>query len=56
MNCEFCNNQDNEFDCIYQNDEGKYILRVYAGWNDHWEEFDYGEIEVKFCPKCGRRL
>lgn len=56
MECDFCNNQGNDLDGIYQDEEGNYILRVYAGWNDHWEEFDYGEIEIKFCPICGRRL
>ena len=57
MGCEFCNDQDNTIDGIYQDNEGNYILRVYAGgWDDYLDDFDYGEIEVKFCPICGRRL
>ena len=30
MGCEFCNNQDNTIDGIYQNDEGDYILRLFG--------------------------
>ena len=30
MECEFCNNQDNDLDGIYQNDEGNYILRLFG--------------------------
>lgn len=30
MGCEFCNDQDNTLDAIYQNDEGDYILRLYG--------------------------
>lgn len=57
MDCEFCNNQDNSFDCIYRDDKGKYILRVYAGgWDDYLDDFNYGEIEIKYCPICGRKL
>ena len=54
--CELCNSEDNTIDCIYQDAEGKYILRLYTGWNDYWDDFDYGEIEIKYCPECGRRL
>lgn len=56
MECELCNNEDCCLDGIYQNDEEKYILRLYTGWNEYWDDFDYGEIEVKYCPKCGRSL
>lgn len=56
MGCELCNNEDCYVDGIYQNNEDKYILRLYTGWNEYWDDFDYGEIEVKYCPKCGRNL
>ena len=45
MGCEFCNDQDNTIDGIYQNDEGDYL-----------DDFDYEEIKVNFCPICGRKL
>ena len=56
MGCEFCNNQDNAIDGIYQNDEGDYILKLYGGWDDYLDDFDYEEIKVNFCPICGRKL
>lgn len=57
MECEFCNYQDTTIDGIYQDSKGNYILRVYTSrWDDYLDDFNYGEIEVKFCPICGRRL
>ena len=56
MGCEFCNDQDNTIDGVYQNDEGDHILRLYGGWDDYLDNFDYEEIKVNFCPICGRRL
>ncbi len=56
MGCEFCNDQDNTIDGIYQNDEGDYVLRLYGSWDNYMDDFDYEEIKVNFCPICGRKL
>lgn len=56
MVCELCGLEPDLYDYIYKNEEDKYILRLSAGWNDFLDDFDYGEIEVQYCPKCGRKL
>ena len=56
MECELCREEQDMCNYIYKNEEDKYILRLIAGWNEHWDDFDYGEIEVQYCPKCGRKL
>lgn len=56
MICELCGVESNGCDYIYKNEEDKYMLRLSAGWNEYWDDFDYAEIEVQYCPKCGRKL
>ena len=42
---------------IYQNKDGSYSLRVESfGWDNYNDCAEYGEIEIKYCPFCGREL
>lgn len=55
MKCELCSEEQDVF-YIYRNNEGEHILRLNGGWNEYWDGFDYAEIEIQYCPKCGRKL
>lgn len=57
MACELCGEEKDIYDYIYKKEEdGKFILRLSAGWDDYNDCFDYGEIEVEYCPRCGKKL
>ena len=54
-NCKYCTDDESIF---YSEKQSSYILRV-EGY--HWDEYndrieDHTDVEIKFCPFCGRSL
>lgn len=56
--CELCSkDSNNEFYHIYKNNEGKYILRIQTShWDEYYDRYDYEDVEIGYCPWCGKKL
>lgn len=52
--CDGCNETQ---DYIFKDQDDKWYLRVENGnWNFWNDGFDYTDIQVDYCPYCGRKL
>ena len=52
--CEFCNTEQDE---IFKGADGKWYMRVDGtGWNDWNDCPNYTDVEIVYCPYCGRKL
>jgi len=50
MNCEVC-----EEDIYYDSFNKEWLLRVEnSNWSEGLDNFDYTELQVNFCYKCGK--
>jgi len=56
-NCQSITQDNNECYDIYKDDETrKWILSVEGDYDFDYEEQGYVEINIEYCPFCGRRL
>lgn len=52
--CNFCDTNQGE---IFRKEDGKWYMRVEGHtWNTWDDDYDYTDIEIVYCPHCGRKL
>lgn len=52
--CEYCNDEQDD---IFKFDLDKWYLRVEgSSWDDYNDCFEYTDIQIEYCPHCGRKL
>lgn len=50
MNCEVC-----EEEIYYDRFNNEWNLRIVnSNWSDFLDDFDYTEVKINFCYKCGK--
>ncbi len=52
--CELCNDKQTE---IYKGLDKKWYMRVEnSHWDTYYDDYDFTDVEIKYCPFCGRKL
>ena len=55
--CQCIIQDNNEYCNIYKDDEtNKWILSLEGNYDWDYEEQEYVEVEIEYCPFCGRKL
>ena len=55
-NCQCISQETNENCMIYKSDYGKWVLSIESRYDFQYDEQEYAEVEVEYCPFCGRKL
>lgn len=54
--CKYCNNTNEENISILVNESGEFVLKFENGFDYEYDDFEYAEITIDYCPFCGKRL
>ena len=53
--CNYCD--ENSYECeVFRGDNGYYLDVETSEWDDYYDGFIHIELDINYCPYCGRKL